>query len=274
MNTEKKAISRILWKTGKRASNVPREEGKLDIQIAISAKILRVLQKEFLVASGVEYIFSTKNRKTCRKPIRSIKSWHVNRSSVEGLMLGMKLCLLKGIKIRSCRDLWFLSSLRSLRCSGGIIHPWQVFTLVPMWNDGISGCWYFISFNFTVHQRSFHTCLSVILSGVGRGVPITHDALDLTYSPPPSKHETWGPPPPDMGQVDPPGSDIWRPSLETCSNLFIGSRCTAPSIGTDIWWWPPKLVWLASERYASYWNAFLFYHYFLVTKTDGSVHIY
>ena len=38
-------------------------------------------------------------------------------------------------------------------------------------------------------------------------------------------------PPPDLGPRGPspnPASDIWWPSLETCSNLFIGPHCTGP----------------------------------------------
>ena len=52
---------------------------------------------------------------------------------------------------------------------------------------------------------------------------ITHDALDLIVQPPPN-----------MGHGDPwpcnPAGDIWWPSLETCSNLFIGLHCTGPPL--------------------------------------------
>ena len=69
-------------------------------------------------------------------------------------------------------------------------------------------------------------------------VTITRDALDFTVQPPSS-----------------PASDIWWPSLEACLNLFTGHHYTASPTGTDIWW-PPKCLRLASEWYASYWNAF------------------
>ena len=69
-------------------------------------------------------------------------------------------------------------------------------------------------------------------------IPITHDTLDHTVQEPP------GP--------DSPINDIWRPILETCSNLF-----TSPPLLTEISWLE-KHVRLASGWYASYWNAFLF----------------
>ena len=60
-------------------------------------------------------------------------------------------------------------------------------------------------------------CLSVCLSTVkGSHMFITYDVLDLTVKPPPhpSPLQTW--------DMDPhlPASDIWWPSLETCSKLF------------------------------------------------------
>ena len=69
----------------------------------------------------------------------------------------------------------------------------------------------------------------------------------------------WTPPPAQTPGLDPtiqwlPASDIWWPSLETSSNLFTWGSFL-PS--TDIWWLL-KHVQLASERHASYWNAFLF----------------
>ena len=38
------------------------------------------------------------------------------------------------------------------------------------------------------------------------------------------------------------------------TNLITGD--TTPPHRTDIKWWPPKHVWLASGWYASYWDAF------------------
>ena len=68
-----------------------------------------------------------------------------------------------------------------------------------------------------------------------------------------------GTPPAQTPGLDPtiqwlPASDIWWPSLETCSNLFTWWSFP-PS--TYIWWLL-KHVQLASGWYASYWNAFLF----------------
>ena len=67
-----------------------------------------------------------------------------------------------------------------------------------------------------------------------QGVPyvtITHDALDLTVSPPlvpRLPHIRPGTPHP------PSATDIWWPTLETFSNLFTPS--------SNIWWWPLKHV--------------------------------
>ena len=52
--------------------------------------------------------------------------------------------------------------------------------------------------NEVAGRLCFHKCLSVIvfwLEGGGGGphVTITHDALDLTVQPSPSRHGTWGP---------------------------------------------------------------------------------
>ena len=84
---------------------------------------------------------------------------------------------------------------------------------------------------------------------------MAHDALDLTVQVSlDTSNETWDPPPPalapapDMRPGDPQPqspSDIWWPSLETSSNLFIRSYCTGPLGVTSGW-------------YASYWNAFFF----------------
>ena len=77
------------------------------------------------------------------------------------------------------------------------------------------------------------------------------------------------PPPPDMGPPGPgsPASDIWWPSLEICSNLFIEPHCTGllSPTSTDIWW-PLKYIRLASGRYASLWNAFLLFNCVLSTN--------
>ena len=54
-------------------------------------------------------------------------------------------------------------------------------------------------------------------------------------TPDPLQTQDMGPPglPPDMGHGSPLAllplpSDIWWPSLKTCSNLFIGLHCTGP----------------------------------------------
>ena len=76
-------------------------------------------------------------------------------------------------------------------------------------------------------------CLSFCLEG--SHVTIAHDALDLTVLPPPhpGPFQTWemGTPrlPSDMEHENPPATDIWWPSLLTCSNLFIGPHCIAPT---------------------------------------------
>ena len=64
----------------------------------------------------------------------------------------------------------------------------------------------------------------------------------------PPRLGTWGP----LAST----SDIWWLSLrpvETCS-LDLTAQ---PPTGTDICW-PLTLIWLASRRYSSYWNAVLF----------------
>ena len=73
-----------------------------------------------------------------------------------------------------------------------------------------------------------------VLTGVclsfswGPHVTIIHDALELTVQAP---LQTWGMRTlgshPEMGHGDSHlASDIWWPSLETCSNLFIGPHCS------------------------------------------------
>ena len=62
----------------------------------------------------------------------------------------------------------------------------------------------------------------------GAHVTITHDALDLTVQPLPTSN---------MNPEDPLTrtsltSDIWLPSLETCSNMFIRPHCVGPP-GSD-----------------------------------------
>ena len=84
--------------------------------------------------------------------------------------------------------------------------------------------------------------------GRGPHVIITHDIWTSMYSPPPS-----GPGPPRHQTLDPLvqchlPTDIWWPSLDTCS--FEGPR-------SNIWWWPLKHIWFAIGQYASYWNALL-----------------
>ena len=61
---------------------------------------------------------------------------------------------------------------------------------------------------------------------VCRGVPCDHYPWCI-------KPHFIGLPPPDMDVTGqgPPGSDVWWPSLETCSNLFT----SGPSTHVDIW---------------------------------------
>ena len=73
-------------------------------------------------------------------------------------------------------------------------------------------------------------------------VTIIYDTLEPTVQHPPPAMTS------QTSDLGPPARDIWWPSLETYSNLFI----CGPPIGTDIWW--PKLAQLASGRYASYLN--------------------
>ena len=114
----------------------------------------------------------------------------------------------------------------------------------------------------TAHQREGNVFIQVCLSTGGSNMTIIQDALDHPPLPPPpdmGPHWTGTPPPPDMDLTGqgPPTSDIWWPSLETCSNLFTSGL---PPTSAYIWW-PLKYVRsaLVSRRYASYWNAFLFY---------------
>ena len=81
----------------------------------------------------------------------------------------------------------------------------------------------------------------------------------------PSGHYPWclgsHPHPPRTSDLGPPATNIGRPTLKTCSNLFT--------------WGPPLFEWhlvvalrhvrFASGRYASYWNAFLSSSYSHVT---------
>ena len=55
-------------------------------------------------------------------------------------------------------------------------------------------------------------------------LPMMHWNSLYRAPPGPGPLQTWG-----IGTPGPaPASDIWWPSLETCSNLFIGPHCTAP----------------------------------------------
>ena len=83
---------------------------------------------------------------------------------------------------------------------------------------------------------------------------ITHDALDLTVQLPPPQ-----PCPLDIRHGTPARALLvtssgphWRP-VQACS---LGDF-PPPKTSTDIWW-PTKHIWLASRRYTSYCNAFLF----------------
>ena len=126
------------------------------------------------------------------------------------------------------------------------------------WCFDVSICSSTLFYRPTTKLREGNVFTGVCLS-VHSGVP--HVILPKVhwtslYRTPPSGHGTWGPPDPARTPV----RDIWWPSLETCSNLFIGphtSLYSTPPHSTDIWC-PPKHVQLASKGYASYWNAFLF----------------
>ena len=104
----------------------------------------------------------------------------------------------------------------------------------------------------TARQRScgkvMFSVVSVHHSVHGGGFPCDHYPWCI-------RHHCSGPYPPS--QAPPPTillAKIWWRSLVTCSNLFTwGPTSTSTYI-----WWPPKHVWFASGRYASYWNAFLF----------------
>ena len=109
---------------------------------------------------------------------------------------------------------------------------------------------------FTAHQRSWGkvmfslmcVCLSTGVWDRGTHVTITYDTLDLTALDPVAQL-------PPLWTLGLTASDIWWPSLETCSNLFTWG----PPCSIDIW------CLLASGRYSSYWNAVLFLVYFYRT---------
>ena len=72
----------------------------------------------------------------------------------------------------------------------------------------------------------FFRCVSVCPL-TGPHMIITHDAFHLMVQSLPGHISTS--PRPDMGHKDPgPTSDIWWPSLENCSEVFIGPHCTGP----------------------------------------------
>ena len=63
----------------------------------------------------------------------------------------------------------------------------------------------------------------------------------------------------------PPPSDIWWPRQETCSNLFTSGHPTpTPPVLTFDGYWSSCTV-SASGRYASSWNALLFWKYVFLT---------
>ena len=95
-----------------------------------------------------------------------------------------------------------------------------------------------------------NVCLSVCLFTSAEGLlTITNNALDSLYRDPPNL-------------VPPRASDIWWPSMETCSILFTSG--------------PPQLVLTpvaieahtvgASGQYASYWNTFLYFNTITIKK--------
>ena len=111
-----------------------------------------------------------------------------------------------------------------------------------------------------------HVHLSFYLSG-GPHVTITHTHLDirladphplnirhgtLLLAPAPSWTSDLGPPTSPRNDLLTSGCQHWRP-VQTCS---------LEALRSDIWVWPLKHVWYASERYASYWNAFLYFPIF------------
>ena len=66
------------------------------------------------------------------------------------------------------------------------------------------------------------------------------------------KGVSWTPPP--------LATNVWWPTLETCSDLSIWRLEEPPPHipRSNICWWTLKQVWFASGRYASHWNVFLF----------------
>ena len=101
--------------------------------------------------------------------------------------------------------------------------------------------------SITVRQRS---CGKVMLSAVsvrhsvhrGPNVAITDGTLDLTAQPSrPPPHQTSDMRPPWPW---PPANDIWLPSLETCSTIFICGppqllpTLHPPPLRRNTWLWP------------------------------------
>ena len=96
----------------------------------------------------------------------------------------------------------------------------------------------------------------------GPHVTIAHGALDLTVQVPPNHTLD-----PQTSEPGSPGSDIWWSLLETCSNLFIWGHSPLPqewhlAVAIEV-----HIV-DGSERYGSYWNAFLFFKVF-----DGCLYL-
>ena len=87
-----------------------------------------------------------------------------------------------------------------------------------------------------------HVCLSVCPRGEGPPDPNPSGRGTSLCRPSPSS--------------GPPAGDIW------CQQWEPVQTCSAQDLHNIDIWWLLKHVWLASGRYASYWNTFLFVNLF------------
>ena len=124
---------------------------------------------------------------------------------------------------------------------------------------------------FTVCQRSyrkviFQSYVSVCLFSTSWATSLWTRDITVQGPPPQAPHTTTHL---DIGlhyliAGDPklppsPGSDIWWSRLGTCSNRFTRG------LSLDIWW-----LWSRSGRYASYWNALLYFQC-IIRKAEETI---
>ena len=143
-----------------------------------------------------------------------------------------------------------ITSITQTLCSNFVIFVAFTRTRAPITLQGkkslhLFNQWHKLHIFFTALQRSGEgyvcVCPSVILSTGEGGILCnhSHDAMNCTVQPM------------DPLPKDTPASDIWWPSLQTCSNLFN----SAPP-----WQWHlvsfEAVTVTISRWYASYWNAF------------------